>query len=116
MDIIRLRSLCLSFSQTSEDVKWDNDLCLTILGKMYCIAHLGYPFRFSVKVEKDNLAEILAHRGVKPAPYLARYNWVLIEEETSLTDQELEQLIGNSYHLVVMGISPRKRAEAGLLQ
>ena len=78
MDIVQLRDLGLSFPQTTEDIKWDNDLCFSILGKMYCIAYLGTPFRFSIKAEQEELSDLLNHNGVKPAPYLARYNWILV--------------------------------------
>lgn len=114
MDIIQLRDLGLSFPKTTEDIKWDNDLCFSILGKMFCIANLGTPFRFSIKVEQEELSELLNHNGVKPAPYLARYNWILIENETSLSDMELRRLLKKSYLLVLDGIPKKKREAEGL--
>ncbi len=114
MDITQLRELGLSLPQTTEDIKWDNDLCFSILGKMYCIASLATPFRFSIKVEVEELPDLLNHSGVKPAPYLARYNWILIETDTSLSHSELKRLIKNSYQLVLKGIPKKKREAAGL--
>jgi predicted DNA-binding protein (MmcQ/YjbR family) len=114
MDIIQLRDFCLSFPQTTEDIKWDNDLCVSILGKMFCIAYLGTPFWFSIKVEQEELSDLLHHTGVKLAPYLGRYNWISIENENSLSNAEIKRLIQNSYLLVLKGISKKKREEVGL--
>jgi hypothetical protein len=43
MDIEILRQICLSFPATTEDVKWETNLCFCAAGKIFCIANLEPP-------------------------------------------------------------------------
>lgn len=43
MNLEELRAFCLSLPGTEEDIKWGNNLCFTLAGKIYCIADLEPP-------------------------------------------------------------------------
>lgn len=100
MHIEDLRTYCLSLAGTTEDIKWEHDLCFSIRGKMYCVASLEAPFTFSFKATPENFASLTQQPGIKPAPYLARYHWVLVEETSLHALPEWERYILESYHLV----------------
>jgi predicted DNA-binding protein (MmcQ/YjbR family) len=91
----------------TEDVKWENDLVFSIGGKMFCVAGLEKPLRFSFKVQDDEFDEISNKAGFKPAPYLARAKWVLLVEPSLLHNSEWKQFVKNSYELVKRKL-PRK--------
>lgn len=100
MNIEKLRKLCLSFPHVTEDVKWGNDLCFCIGGKMFCVTGLSGNFKVTLKVREDEYDELCRSTGIAPAPYLARYKWILIENDNRFSEKEWEQFIMQSYELV----------------
>ncbi|MBA9079581.1 MmcQ/YjbR family DNA-binding protein [Rufibacter quisquiliarum] len=114
MHLEALRAYCLSFPKATEDIKWDHDLCFSVGGKMFCVASLEPPLSFSFKTTPDQFHELTAMRGITPAPYLARYQWVLVQEGHTLTPQQQEELILTSYALVKGKLSKKDRVAAGV--
>jgi len=93
MNIEQLRKLCLSLPYTTEDVKWDNDLCFLIGKKMFCVTGLEGSFSASFKLKDEEFNELTEMDGINPAPYLARYKWVLVENSTALTISQSYEMI-----------------------
>ena len=114
MDIEGLRRLCLDLPAVTEDVKWDNDLCFSVAGKMFCIARLDPPLEVSFKVRDEEYDELIAAPGFSPAPYLARYKWVLVEEGGRLRLEEWEHYVRQSYELVRARLPKKLAREHGL--
>ena len=101
MKIEQLREVCLSFPHATEDVKWGNDLCFSVGGKMFCATGLDQAnAQISFKCTPEKFAELVERDGIKPAPYVARYYWVAVEKPDALADDELEDLISKSYLMV----------------
>lgn len=109
MDIETLRNFCIALPAVTEDIKWDNDLCFCIGGKMFCIASLEPPFKLAIKVEKEKFTELIQKSGIGPAPYLARYNWVSIQSDAHLGQPEQLELVQKSYRLVLEKLGKRER-------
>ena len=107
MDIETLRKFCRSLPHVTEDIKWGNDLCFLIGEKMFCVASLHVPFTFSFKVLPDEFEELTAKNGIVPAPYVARYHWVLVENVMALKKKEWEHYLVQSYNLVKTNL-PKK--------
>ena len=107
MDIETLRKLCRALPHVTEDIKWGNDLCFLIGKKMFCVASLQVPFTASFKVPPDEFEELITKNGIIPAPYVARYHWVLVENVMVLKKKEWEHFIRQSYDLVKAGL-PKK--------
>ncbi len=105
-----LADLCSKLPGTTEDIKWDNDLCYSVGGKMYCVVSLSSPFTVSFKVTPEQFELLTTRHGIEPAPYLARYNWVLITDVEALTKSEWEKSINKSYQLVYARL-PKKLRE-----
>ncbi|QHL86606.1 hypothetical protein GU926_03785 [Nibribacter ruber] len=115
MHLEALRAYCLSLAAVTEDVKWDHDLCFSIGGKMFCVASMEPPFSFSFKVDAEDFQALSAMPGLSPAPYLARYHWVLANEGHTLSSQEIEHRVRESYELIKSKLPKKVLKEAGLL-
>lgn len=101
MNIEALQILCTSFPGVTEDIKWGNDLCFMIANKMFCVMALdSVPLSVSFKVTEAEFADLTARQGIKPAPYMARYNWVLVEDSSHLSPDEWKHFIAQSYQLI----------------
>jgi predicted DNA-binding protein (MmcQ/YjbR family) len=100
MNIESLREFCLSLPYTTEDVKWGADVCFSIGGKMFCVSGFSQPLHASLKVNDEEFEEVSSRQGIIPAPYLARYKWVLISEDAGLTDKQWKHYISQSYELI----------------
>ena len=83
----------------TEDIKWGNDLCFLVGGKMFCVTGLTGEMKVSMKVKDDEFDELCNRRGIIPAPYMARHKWILVDD-SAFTKKEWEQYIRQSYELV----------------
>lgn len=100
MDIVTLREYCLSLPQVTEDVKWEKNLCFSIGEKIFCIGSLEDKFSFSFKVMEEDFDELCNIEGIIPAPYLARYKWVLVQNPVCFSDEKWQDYIKQSYGLI----------------
>lgn len=58
------------------------------------------PFTICFKCNPEDAELLCQKKGIIPAPYLARYDWVLCESLRTLSQKELQKRILNSYQLV----------------
>ena len=101
MDIDQLRRHCLSLPHATENVQWGSDLCFKVDGKMFAVTNLEpASVRLSFKCSPETFAELCERPGVRPAPYLARAQWVALEELNTLPERELRELLAEAYRLV----------------
>ena len=114
MDIEILRSICSKFPGVTEDVKWGNDLCFCVGGKMFCVVNLEAPHTFSFKVTATEFDELAESDGFQPAPYLARAKWVLVTDSSKLNKKDLKNYLQQSYEMIKAKISKKQRKELGL--
>ena len=114
MDLETLRSICLNFPGVTEEVKWGNDLCFCVGGKMFCVTSLEPPHQFSFKVTDNEFDELSETEGFKPAPYLARAKWVLATDSAKLSRKELKNYLQQSYEIISSKIPKKLRKELGL--
>jgi len=114
MDIETLRDFCLKLPAATEDVKWGHDLCFSVAAKMFCVAGLDGPLTVSFKVKDEEFDELSSSPGMKPAPYVARYKWVLVEEVDALSLKEWKHYVKQSYDLVKAKLPKRVARQNGL--
>lgn len=108
MNIDSIRAICKKLPDVTEDVKWGNDLCFLIGEKMFCVVGLEGPLSASFKVKDEEFGEMSSRPGIIPAPYVARYKWVMVEKPTALTKKEWEFYINQSYELVKSKLPGKK--------
>ena len=111
MDIEDLRRYCLGFPHTTENLQWGADLCFKVDGKLFAVAPLEVaPVRLSFKCTAENFADLCERVNIVPAPYMARAQWVALKALNAVPDDELCQLLAESYRLVWERL-PKKRRE-----
>jgi predicted DNA-binding protein (MmcQ/YjbR family) len=111
MDIDDLRRYCLEFPHTTENVQWGAALCFKVDGKLFAVANLEVaPVRLSFKCSPENFAELCEREDIIPAPYMARVQWVALESLNAVANDELQDLLAESYRLVWERL-PKKRRE-----
>jgi predicted DNA-binding protein (MmcQ/YjbR family) len=108
MDIEGIRAICKSLPAVTEGIKWGNDLCFMIGGKMFCVTLMDPPLKVSVKVTDEEFGEMTNLPGIIPAPYAARYKWILIEDAGIFNQKKWEYYITQSYNLVKSKLSKKE--------
>ena len=102
MDLEAIRKYCLSLPHVTERVQWGNDLLFCIGGKMFAVAGLDpkYSTKLSFKCTPEKFAELVESEGIIPAPYVARYHWVALEDLDALSQRDLKELLKTAHKLV----------------
>jgi predicted DNA-binding protein (MmcQ/YjbR family) len=112
MDVDWLRELCLSFPGATEQIQWGYDLLFKVGGKMFAVTPLEpAPVWLSFKASPENFAELTGRPNIIPAPYLARAQWVALENKEALAPEELARLLRESYELICAKL-PKKTRES----
>lgn len=111
-----LQSFCLNLKGTTQDIKWKKDLCFLIGDKMYSVQGLIEPYGVSFKTTPEEYLGLIERDGILPAPYMARYHWVLVEDLNALTKSEWEYFIDQSYRMVYQKLPKIKKEEIGPIE
>ena len=109
MNIDSIREYCLSFPHAAEKLQWGDDLCFKIGGKIFAIAGLDNP-RLCFKCTPETFAELIEREDIHPAPYVGRYKWVMLDRLDAVRWDELQELIRQSYEMVVAK-APKEKSE-----
>jgi predicted DNA-binding protein (MmcQ/YjbR family) len=113
MDLDAFRKFCLSLPGAKEDIKWGHDLCFVVGEKMFCVTGMEGPPAFTCKVPDEDFEALCERPGISPAPYLARAKWIKVEPAAKLRKAEWEQLVRNSYELIVAKLPAKVRKGLG---
>src|SRR6516162_2715157 len=111
MNVDSIRAYCLSFDHATEKLQWGDDLCFKIGGKIFAMLGLDNP-RLCFKCDPECFAELIEREHIRPAPYVGRYKWVMLDRLDALPKTELEHLIRQSYAMV-SAKAPRARHRQG---
>ena len=109
MTATELETMCMGFQGATQDIKWGNDLCYSVGTKIFCVTGLQGMQYVSFKTAPEEFAELIEREGVIPAPYSARYYWVLVKDPRSLRPKEWKAYIQKSYLLVFEKLSRKVR-------
>lgn len=111
-----VRQVCLSLPHTTEDVQWEHDLLFRIGGKIYCVANLEpalSPGKIAFKCTPEKFGELVEIEGIVPAPYMARNQWVSMTDVNALRRAEIQELIHDSYRIVLDRLPKKVQAQLG---
>jgi predicted DNA-binding protein (MmcQ/YjbR family) len=112
MDIESIRHCCLALPRATESVQWGYALCFKVDGKLFAVTRLEPgEVRLSFKASAENFMELCERPGIIPAPYLARAQWVGLQELNALPDSELRELLAEAYRLVFERLPRKRQAE-----
>ena len=111
MDLKALQRYCLSLPGTTEDLKWENDLCFCVGDKMYGVLGLekDKPPKFCFKTTPELYEQFIQLPNIVSAPYVGRFKWVLLERLDALPEAQLKQMISDSYHMIFSKLPKKKR-------
>src|SRR5690606_27772381 len=109
-----IQSICNSFKGVTQDIKWDDHLCFNVGGKMFLVtASDSVPVSASIKVSDEDFELLPQREGIIPAPYMARYKWVFIDDINRLSTAEWEHYLKQSYELIFAKLPTKARKEIG---
>jgi predicted DNA-binding protein (MmcQ/YjbR family) len=112
MTIEWVRHVCLALPHVTESVKWDDNLVFCVDDKMFAAVRLEPgPVWLSFKCSAEAFAELTERRDIRPAPYLARAQWVALETPHALAQTELRRRLAEA-HRIVFSKLPKRRREA----
>lgn len=115
MNVEEISTICKSLPWVTEDIKWGHDLVFSVGGKMFCVVGLDQsPTSATFKVTEEQFEEVSTWPDFKPAPYVAKYKWVMINDVTKMNKAKWETFINQSYELVKAKLPPKIRKQLEL--
>jgi predicted DNA-binding protein (MmcQ/YjbR family) len=108
MNTDAIREFCLAFPRATEKLQWEDDLCFKIGGKIFTVLGLDNP-RLCFKCSPEIFAELIEREDIRPAPYVGRYKWVMLDRLDALPWSELKEQIRQSYEMV-SAKAPKERS------
>jgi predicted DNA-binding protein (MmcQ/YjbR family) len=113
MNVDTIREFCLAFPRATEKLQWGDELCFKIDGKIggkiFAMLGLDNP-RLCIKCTPESFAELIEREDIRPAPYVGRYKWVMLDRLDAVDWKELQDLIQRSYEMVA---AKAPKADAG---
>lgn len=101
MTVEDLQEICLKHEGVTQDIKWGHHLCFNVGGKMFLILSPDeVPINATFKVSDEEFAALCEEPGFMPAPYMARYKWIGLDDINRLSKKKWEYFIEQSYRLV----------------
>jgi len=115
MTIEELQDICRSFKGMTEDIKWDTHLCFNVGGKVFLItAPDETPITASFKVSEEEFDSLSVKPGFMPAPYLAKYKWVKLDDIGRLGRKEWKRYLEEAYAIVAQKLTKKQKKEIGI--
>lgn len=115
MHIENIQALCKKFPHVTEEIKWQTHLCYCVGGKIFIITNPDdSPVTASFKVSDEDFEELPEREGMKPAPYLAKYKWIYIDDINRLTKKEWEKYLKKAYDIVAAKLPPKIKKQLGM--
>jgi predicted DNA-binding protein (MmcQ/YjbR family) len=115
IDLDTLRAYCRSKTGVVEDFPFGEEaLVFKVMGKMFALLHLdveeGEAPDINLKCD-PGLAEILrgTYPAVQPGYHMNKRHWNTVTVDGSIPDEEVYEMIDNSYDLVVRGLKKADR-------
>jgi predicted DNA-binding protein (MmcQ/YjbR family) len=101
MTLEELQDICKKFPGVTQDIKWENHLCFNVGEKMFMITSPdSVPVTASFKTGDEDFEALSAREGMKPAPYLARYKWIFVDDIKRLSRKEWERYLFEAYQII----------------
>jgi predicted DNA-binding protein (MmcQ/YjbR family) len=107
MNVDMIREFCLGFPDAKEKLQWEDNLCFKVRGKIFAMLGLDNP-RLCFKCTVESFSELVEREDVRPAPYVGRYKWVMLDRLDAVRWDELQELIGQSYEMVAVKAVKKK--------
>jgi predicted DNA-binding protein (MmcQ/YjbR family) len=100
MNVHEVRRYCLAFPDANEKLQWGDALCFKVREKMFAVLGLDQ-VRLTFKCTAETFADLIERQDIRPAPYLGHHNWVMLDRLDALRNDELQDLLQQSYEMVL---------------
>ncbi|MEV0320481.1 MmcQ/YjbR family DNA-binding protein [Streptomyces sp. NPDC050658] len=107
-----LRAFCLSFNDAVEDFPFNPESSVfKVAGKMFALCHLdARPLKVNLKCDPEIALQLrAAHPEIVPGWHMNKRHWNTVTVDGELPDQQVRELIEDSYDLVVAGLPRAQR-------
>jgi len=95
----RMRSIAFALPEVTEELTWGTDINFRVRKKIFLFPGSGGSI--CVKAEREELPALLEDPRCRPAPYLARGGWIVLDFDTIMVDwEEVRELVTTSYCLI----------------
>ena len=102
------RDYCLSLAGTTEEVKWEDNLCFMVEKKIFVMNSLTTG-SLAMKCNPEEFEELVARDGIRQAWHLAKGQWIGLENLDVMNASELKARITESRKLVLAKLTKKIR-------
>ena len=103
---------CLSLPGAAHEVLWGADNVFKVGGRMFAVR--GTATTCSFKANGVAFAMLVETGAARPAPYLARAQWVYLDDLGSMPDKDLKAYLTQAHALVAARLSRKARVAIGM--
>ena len=114
MNLEELRNYCISKNGVEETLPFGPDtLVYKVMGKVFLLTGIEYnPIQFNIKCDPEKAIELREQFScVIPAYHMNKKHWITVISDGSLSNKLIEELINDSYNLVVNGLTRKEKDE-----
>lgn len=113
MDIEKLRDYCISKPAVTEGFPFDEStLVFKVQGKMFLLTDLVDEFAMNIKNSPEKILEQREQYScVKPGYHMSKKYWNTVMIDGSVSDNQLQEWIDESYVCVVNGLSKKEKEQ-----
>jgi predicted DNA-binding protein (MmcQ/YjbR family) len=95
----RIRAMALALPEATEELTWGTEVNFRVRKKIFCFPGSGASI--CVKADREELPSLLGDPRCRPAPYLARGGWIVMDLSDGAVDwDEVRELVHTSYCLI----------------
>lgn len=109
-----IRDYCLRKNGVTEEFPFDSDtLVFKVMNKMFLLTSLEtLPVRINLKCDPERAVELREkYQAVFPAFHMNKTHWNSVQDDGSIPQNEIRQMIDHSYQLVVAGLPKKIRQQ-----
>lgn len=104
--------VCLSLPGATMELLWGADNVFKVGGKMFAVR--GPNGTASFKANDVAFAMLVETGAARPAPYLARAQWVCLDDLAAMPEADLRAYLKEAHALIAAKLSRRVRAAIGM--
>jgi len=113
MNIEELREYCLAKKGVTESFPFDEStLVFKVAGKMFCLTDLVDDFAVALKNDPEKNMELREqYPAIRPGYHMNKQHWNTVQIDGTISDKMLQQLIDESYRIIVNKLPKKFREE-----
>ncbi|MBL8554064.1 MAG: MmcQ/YjbR family DNA-binding protein [Phenylobacterium sp.] len=108
-----LHAAAMALPGAALDIKWGDDHCYCVAGKMFCATNGAYS-NLGFKATEIAFEALTTTGRARPSKYLARAHWVNIEDLSAQDAAEVADWVRTAHALVAAKLPRKVRAELGI--